>query len=79
MCTYGYVRVSSRDQNEARQPAAMTGFGIPLDSIFTDKQSGRDFDRPQYKRLMRKLRDGDTLVIKSIDRLGRDYDEILSQ
>ena len=79
MCTYGYVRVSSRDQNEARQLAAMAAFGIPPDSIFTDKQSGKDFERPQYKRLMRKLRDGDTIVVKSIDRLGRDYDEILSQ
>jgi len=79
MCTYGYVRVSSRDQNEARQLAAMATFGIPPDSIFMDKQSGKDFNRPQYRRLLRKLRPGDTLVIKSIDRLGRNYEEILAQ
>ena len=70
------MRVSSRDQNEARQLAAMAAFGIPPDDIFTDKQSGKDFDRPQYKRLMRKLRPGDVLVVKSIDRLGRNYSEI---
>lgn len=77
--TYGYIRVSSRDQNEARQRIAMREFGIPDDFIFMDKQSGKDFERPGYKQLMRKIRPADTLVIKSIDRLGRNYDEILEQ
>ena len=76
---YGYVRVSTKDQNEARQVIAMREFGIEEKNIFIDKQSGKDFDRPQYKRLMRKLKAGDTLVMKSIDRLGRNYDEILDQ
>lgn len=77
--TYAYVRVSSKDQNEARQLSAMEAFSIPPNRVYTDKQSGKDFDRPQYKKLMRKLRAGDTLVIKSIDRLGRNYEEILEQ
>ena len=77
--TYGYVRVSAKDQNEARQVIAMHEFGIKQDLIFIEKQSGKDFNRPQYKRLMRKLKTGDTLVIKSIDRLGRNYDEIIEQ
>ena len=77
--TYGYIRVSSRDQNEDRQRIAMREFGIPDDFIFMDKQSGKDFERPGYKRLMRKIKPADTLVIKSIDRLGRNYDEILEQ
>ena len=76
--TYGYVRVSSRDQNTDRQKIAMREFGIADGNIFTDKQSGKDFDRPAYRRLVRKMKPGDTLVIKSIDRLGRNYDEILS-
>ena len=76
---YGYIRVSSKDQNEARQLIAMKEFGVQEDSIFLDKQSGKDFERPQYKRMMRKLKEGDTLVIKSIDRLGRNYDEIIEQ
>ena len=76
---YGYVRVSTKDQNEARQVIAMREFGIEEKNIFIDKQSGKDFDRPQYKRLMRKLKAGDTLVMKSIDRIGRNYDEILDQ
>lgn len=76
---YGYVRVSSRDQNEDRQIIAMHEFGVDDRQIYTDKQSGKDFDRPQYRKLMRKLKNGDTLVIKSIDRLGRNYDEILVQ
>lgn len=76
---YGYVRVSTRDQNEARQMIAMAEFGVEPQNIFLDKQSGKDFDRPQYKKLMRRLRAGDTLVIKSIDRLGRNYEEILNQ
>ena len=76
---YGYVRVSTREQNEQRQMIALREFGIPDKHIFLDKQSGKDFERPSYKRLMRKLKNGDTLVIKSIDRLGRNYDEILEQ
>lgn len=76
---YGYVRVSTRDQNEARQMIAMEEQGIDKKQIYLDKQSGKDFDRPQYKKLIRKLRPGDVLVIKSIDRLGRNYDEILEQ
>ena len=76
---YGYVRVSSRDQNEERQIIAMHEFGVNDKQIFLDKQSGKDFERPQYKKLMRKIKTGDTLVIKSIDRLGRNYDEILVQ
>ena len=77
--TYGYVRVSSKDQNEARQMIALEEFGVSPDCIFTDKQSGKDFERPAYKRLIKKLKPGDLLVIKSIDRLGRNYDEILEQ
>ena len=76
---YGYVRVSSRDQNEERQIIAMHEFGVDDKQIYMDKQSGKDFERPQYKKLMRKIKTGDTLVIKSIDRLGRNYDEILVQ
>ena len=79
MKTYGYVRVSSRDQNEARQIVAMKEFGVPDDNILMDKQSGKDFNRPSYARLMKKLKPGDVLVVKSIDRLGRNYDEILEQ
>ena len=77
--TYGYIRVSSRDQNEERQVRAMEEFGIPPSDMILDKQSGKDFDRPGYKKLIRKIKPGDTLVIKSIDRLGRDYNEILEQ
>ena len=76
---YGYVRVSSREQNEARQLAAMRNAGIRAEHIFADKQSGRDFDRPQYKKLLRRLRRGDTLFVQSIDRLGRNYREIIEQ
>jgi DNA invertase Pin-like site-specific DNA recombinase len=76
---YGYVRVSTKEQNEDRQMVAMREFGIKDSDIILDKQSGRDFDRPGYRRLVRKLKAGDTLVIKSIDRLGRNYDEILEQ
>jgi DNA invertase Pin-like site-specific DNA recombinase len=76
---YGYVRVSTKEQNEDRQMVAMRDFGIADDRIILDKQSGKDFDRPGYQQLMRKLKAGDTLVIKSIDRLGRNYDEILEQ
>lgn len=77
--TYGYVRVSAKDQNEARQMDAMKQYGIDRRHIFLDKQSGKDFERPQYRRLMRRIKPGDVLVIKSIDRLGRNYEEILEQ
>ena len=76
---YGYARVSTREQNEIRQLVAMRDFGITDCNIFLDKQSGKDFRRPAYRGLLKKLKPGDTLVIKSIDRLGRDYDEILEQ
>ena len=77
--TYGYIRVSSRDQNEDRQRIAMQEFGVDRQNTFFDKRSGKDFDRPKYKYLLKKLKPGDTLVIKSIDRLGRNYEEILEQ
>lgn len=76
---YGYVRVSTREQNEERQLLALKEFGIAPKAVYVDKQSGKDFERPNYKRLMRKIKSGDTVVIKSIDRLGRNYDEILEQ
>lgn len=79
MNTYGYIRVSTREQNEDRQKIAMREFGVAEGNVILDKQSGKDFERPGYKLLMRKLKTGDTLVIKSIDRLGRNYDEILEQ
>ena len=68
---YGYIRVSTKEQNEGRQVIALTEFGISSKHIYMDKQSGKDFERANYKRLLRKLKNGDTLVIKSIDRLGR--------
>nr|WP_325239220.1 recombinase family protein [uncultured Oscillibacter sp.] len=77
--TYGYVRVSTQVQNEARQLAAMREFGVEEENIVIEKQSGRDFNRPQYQKLVDSLRPGDVLVIKSIDRLGRNYTEILEQ
>lgn len=76
---YGYARVSTKEQNEERQLIALTAFGITAHAIFVDKQSGKDFERTQYRQLMRKLKDGDTLVVKSIDRLGHNYEEILEQ
>lgn len=76
---YGYARVSTKEQNEERQLIALTAFGVAADAIFVDKQSGKDFERMQYRKLIRKLKDGDTLVVKSIERLGRNYDEILEQ
>ncbi|MBQ7778318.1 MAG: recombinase family protein [Oscillibacter sp.] len=79
MKTYGYIRVSTKEQNEDRQLIAMREFGVAEENIILDKQSGKNFERPGYKRLMRKLKTGDTLVIKSIDRLGRNYEEILEQ
>jgi DNA invertase Pin-like site-specific DNA recombinase len=76
---YGYIRVSTREQNEDRQLIALREAGVPKRKIFLDKQSGKDFDRPQYKKLLKKLRPGDLLCIKSIDRLGRNYEEIQNQ
>jgi len=77
--TYAYIRVSTADQNEDRQLDAMVALDIPQSRIFIDKQSGKDFNRPLYKALVKKLRQGDLLYIKSIDRLGRNYDEIQNQ
>lgn len=79
MSTYGYIRVSSKDQNPDRQYEAMTNSGVDKANIFVDKVSGKNFERPQYKKMMRKLKKGDEVVILSIDRLGRNYDEILDQ
>ena len=76
---YGYVRVSTRDQHEARQMMAMEAFGVDRSNIYLDKQSGKDFNRPQYRRLMRRLGKDDILVVQSIVRLGRNYDEIIEQ
>ncbi len=74
---YGYIRVSTKEQNENRQVIALREYGV--EKIYMDKQSGKDFNRPNYQKLMRKMKSGDTLVIKSIDRLGRNYAEILEQ
>lgn len=79
MKTYGYVRVSSVDQNEDRQLQAMKEKEIPARNLYIDKQSGKDFDRPQYKKMVKRLRKGDLLYILSIDRLGRNYKEIQNQ
>lgn len=79
MSVYGYIRVSTREQNEDRQLIALHEQGVEDRNIFLDKQSGKDFDRPQYKRLLRKLKRDDLLYIKSIDRLGRNYEEIQNQ
>lgn len=76
---YGYIRVSTKEQNEDRQYIAMKEFGVNDRDIYMDKQSGKDFNRPAYKRVMRLLKPGDVLVIKSIDRLGRNYEEIIEQ
>ena len=76
---YGYVRVSARDQNEGRQMIAMAEKNVPEINIYIDKQSGKNFNRPMYKKLMKKLIKDDLLYIKSIDRLGRNYEEILTQ
>lgn len=76
---YGYARVSSRDQNEDRQLIALLELGIPISNVFVDKQSGKDFNRPKYKALLQKMREGDILYIISIDRLGRNYEEIIEQ
>lgn len=76
---YGYMRVSSTDQNEERQIVALAEVGVPEKNIFMDKQSGKSFDRPQYKKLVKKLKSGDLLYVLSIDRLGRNYEEIQNQ
>lgn len=76
---YGYIRVSTREQNEDRQLIALREMSVHEKNIFMDKQSGKDFNRPQYKKLVRKLKKDDLLCIKSIDRLGRNYEEILQQ
>ena len=77
--TFGYARVSSRDQNEERQVLALLEMGVPEQNIYVDKQSGKDFNRPQYKKLLRRVKQDDLIYIKSIDRLGRNYTEILDQ
>ena len=79
MSVYGYIRVSSKDQKEDRQQIALKKVGVDLQNIYVDKQSGKDFNRPQYKKMLRKLKKDDLLYIKSIDRLGRNYEEILEQ
>lgn len=76
---YGYVRVSSKEQNEDRQRIALQEVKVPSRNIFADKQSGKDFERPQYKKMLEKLKKDDLLYIKSIDRLGRNYEEVLEQ
>lgn len=76
---YGYIRVSSIDQNEARQVIELNRYGIIDKNIYMDKQSGKDFNRPQYQKLKKKLHEGDVLVVKSIDRLGRNYEEIQNE
>lgn len=79
MSVYGYIRVSSREQNEDRQLIAISKVGVDEKNIYLDKQSGKDFNRPMYQKLLRKLRKEDLLYVKSIDRLGRNYEEILQQ
>ena len=79
MNTYAYARVSARDQNLQRQISAFIEYGIEKSRIFSDKKSGKDFERKEYKKLIRKLKSGDLLVIKSIDRLGRNYDQIIAE
>ena len=76
---YGYVRVSTREQNEDRQMIALNQKNVLKENIYMDKQSGKDFERPRYQHMVRKLEEGDLLYIKSIDRLGRNYEEILEQ
>lgn len=76
---YGYVRVSTQEQHEDRQVLALKNYGVVEGDIFIDKQSGKDFERPQYKKLLKRLASGDVLVIKSIDRLGRNYMEIIEE
>lgn len=79
MTEYGYIRVSSKDQNEDRQVLALQSAGVSPSHFYMDKQSGKDFNRPAYRRLLRRVKKGDVIFIKSIDRLGRNYDEIIDQ
>lgn len=79
MQRFGYVRVSTREQNEARQLAALEGQSIPPSNLYVEKESGKDFNRPKWRGLVKRLRPGDLLIVKSIDRLGRDYEEILEE
>ena len=79
MKVFGYVRVSSTDQNEDRQMSALRQAGVPDENIYMDKMSGKDFDRPQYKKMVKRMKQGDLLYVLSIDRLGRNYDEIQTQ
>lgn len=79
MTVYGYVRVSTKEQNEDRQLLALSAYDICKEHIYQDKQSGKDFARPAYQKLMRRLQPGDLIVVKSIDRLGRNYEEIIEQ
>lgn len=79
MKVYGYIRVSSADQNEDRQRRALSEQAVPPGNVYIDKQSGKDFERPQYKKLVKRIRSGDLLYILSIDRLGRDYKEVQDQ
>ena len=79
MKVFGYVRVSSTDQNEDRQMIALRQAGVPDENIYMDKMSGKDFDRPQYKKMVKRMKQGDLLYVLSIDRLGRNYDEIQTQ
>jgi DNA invertase Pin-like site-specific DNA recombinase len=76
---FGYVRVSMKDQNEVRQLIALEPYDIPAANLYIDKKSGKDFNRPEYRRLLRRLRSGDLLIVKSIDRLGRNYEEVIAQ
>lgn len=77
--TYGYIRVSTREQNIERQLVSLLEAGVEEQNIYVDRQSGKDFRRPSYKKMMRKIREGDLLIVKSIDRLGRNYQEIMEQ
>lgn len=77
--TFAYIRVSTKDQNEDRQLDAIAPYNLPPNNIFIDKQSGKDFNRPVYKRMVRKMRQGDLLIVKSIDRLGRNYEDIMEE
>lgn len=79
MAQYGYIRVSTREQNERRQQDALRAYGIPDKNVFMDKMSGKDFERPEYIRMMKRLKKGDILVVKSIDRLGRNYGDVMEQ
>lgn len=79
MSIYGYMRVSTREQNEQRQLDALQNYGVPKTHLYVDRQSGKDFERPSYLKMLRKLKKGDVLIVKSIDRLGRNYGEIMKQ